>query len=374
MEHVLFLFLCLRGRYNFMNLSRWGLFSPGCYEGHFRMVFDWLGFNTLLVNSSMKGKKAIALDPSYLPKSGKKTAGLGRFYSGCAGRTLWGLEIMGLAAIDLESNTSLHLEAIQTVAKKGGNLLEVYGQSLLEIKDRLQKISSLLLADAYFSRGTFINPMCAAGFDVVTRLAKNAHIRYLYTGPKTGKKGRPRQYDGQLNPLDIDTAKAQLVKEDKKIRVWTLKVNIRAWKRNVSLVVVQHLDGENKPKTAKMYVSTDMAMTWKEILDAYSSRFQIEFLFRDAKQHTGLTNCQARSEEQIHFHVNASLTAVSIAKAQHLNDVDRKDKPFSMASIKSMNANALIFDKIIAMFPINPKTNIISAIRKKIIQVGAIAA
>ena len=149
MEHVLFLFLCLRGRYNFMNLSRWGLFSPGCYEGHFHMAFDWLGFNTLLVNSSMKGKKAIALDPSYLPKSGKKTAGLGRFYSGCAGRTLWGLEIMGLAAIDLESNTSLHLEAIQTIAKKGGNLLEVYGQSLLEIKDRLQKDLAQLDHDDY---------------------------------------------------------------------------------------------------------------------------------------------------------------------------------------------------------------------------------
>ena len=58
-----------------------------------------------------------------------------------------------------------------------------------------------------------------------------------------------------------------------------------------------------------------------QIIAYYKARFQIEFLFRDAKQFTGLMDCQARSKEAIHTHINASLTALNLLKLQ-----DRKDK------------------------------------------------
>ena len=40
------------------------------------------------------------------------------------------------------------------------------------------------------------------------------------------------------------------------------------------------------------------------------------FLFRDAKQFTGLTDCQARSQAKLNFHFNASLSAVTLAKLE----------------------------------------------------------
>jgi hypothetical protein len=42
----------------------------------------------------------------------------------------------------------------------------------------------------------------------------------------------------------------------------------------------------------------------------YQARFQIEFLFRDAKQFTGLMACQARSEEALLKSFNASFAAL----------------------------------------------------------------
>jgi hypothetical protein len=42
----------------------------------------------------------------------------------------------------------------------------------------------------------------------------------------------------------------------------------------------------------------------------------IAFLFRDAKQFTGLTDCQARSQAKLDFHFNASLPAVTLAKLE----------------------------------------------------------
>ena len=47
------------------------------------------------------------------------------------------------------------------------------------------------------------------------------------------------------------------------------------------------------------------------ILDYYTSRFQIEFMCRDVKQHTGLNDCQARSVNKLDFHFNAALTTIN---------------------------------------------------------------
>ncbi len=49
----------------------------------------------------MVGLLAIAIDSSYISKSGKKTPHIGTFWSGCASSMKHGLEIMGLALVDV---------------------------------------------------------------------------------------------------------------------------------------------------------------------------------------------------------------------------------------------------------------------------------
>lgn len=76
------------------------------------------------------------------------------------------------------------------------------------------------------------------------------------------------------------------------------------------------------------------------IYQYYKARFQqgrlaIEFLFRDAKQYVGLTHCQARSENKLHFHVNASLTAVGIAKITHHINNEQVSNSYSIADVKT---------------------------------------
>ena len=54
--------------------------------------------------------------------------------------------------------------------------------------------------------------------------------------------------------------------------------------------------------------STDTDQHAEEVTRNYRLRYQIELVIRDAKQHTGLTHCQARSQEKLDFHLNMSLT------------------------------------------------------------------
>ena len=63
----------------------------------------------------------------------------------------------------------------------------------------------------------------------------------------------------------------------------------------------------------------------------YKARFHIEFLFRDAKQFTGLSDCQARCKEALHFHFNAAMTALNLIKLE-----DRQHAPNSEGHVISI--------------------------------------
>ncbi|MDR2126624.1 MAG: hypothetical protein LBP63_07330, partial [Prevotellaceae bacterium] len=69
-----------------------------------------------------------AFEPSFIPKSGKKTYGLDSSWAGCAKKVKCGLEICGFAAVDVFKNTAFHLNAIQTPPLKNMSLLEYYCQ------------------------------------------------------------------------------------------------------------------------------------------------------------------------------------------------------------------------------------------------------
>ena len=77
-------------------------------------------------------------------------------------------------------------------------------------------------------------------------------------------------------------------------------------------------------------------MDGREVLDYYRTRFQLEFCFRDGKQHAGITNCQSTDFRKLDFHFNASLAAVNLAKAA----CKRLGIPYSISSCKSFIHNA----------------------------------
>ena len=130
----------------------------------------------------------------------------------------------------------------------------------------------------------------------------------------------------------------------------------KALKRNIRLVHVTYTSNKGK-QTRKLYFCTDTEMDALDILDCYRSRFQIEFLYRDGKQYTGLTDSQARSKNKLNFHFNAALTAINIAKVKHWLHLPKEMRnTFSMADVKTMNHNRLLLQRFIDVFGINAYT------------------
>lgn len=351
---ILILFLCIKGRINFLQLGRFGKHKEQRYRQQFEKQFDFLTFNKELILSQGSGRYAIAFDPSYISKAGKHTPGVGYFWSGCANRAKWGLEIGGLAAIDIHNNTAFHLEAVQTMVDKEQSLSDWYANVVSERKTQLHGISPYLVADAWFAKCSFVDQVIKNDMHVISRLRDDANLRYLYQGKHTGKRGRPKKYDGKVDNANINMSHFELVSKDKQAVIHSAIVYCISLKRNIK--VVHALCSTEKGKQShKLYFSTDINMSASDILKFYQSRFQIEFLYRDGKQHTGLTHCQARSESKLHFHFNASLTAINLAKICHWLSIPKEHrKTFSMTDIKTINHNALQLNLFFDKFGINP--------------------
>ena len=151
-------------------------------------------------------------------------------------------------------------------------------------------------------------------------------------------------------------------------KLYGLRVYAKALKRYVSLAVWYPMDG--RTDKWQLYFSTDDSMDGREVLDYYRTRFQLEFCFRDGKQHAGITNCQLTDFRKLNFHFNASLAAVNLAKAA----CKRLGIAYSISSCKSFIHNAYMLERFICVFGISPDPQVIDKLFKELILFTARAA
>ncbi|PHI17920.1 hypothetical protein CEQ90_20630, partial [Lewinellaceae bacterium SD302] len=195
----------------------------------------------------------------------------------------------GLAAVDLADKTALHLLAVQSLDFDVENPLDYYANILTINADDLRQVSDCVVVDAYFSKARFINQVLGAGFEVITRLRHDQVLYYHYNGPRRKGPGAPKQYDGRVDPRGLRPDKfvpcCQAV--DGTWCAYEGTAYVKAWKRWVRLVVVHSLDDEGRVIGHALLASTDKQLSGGEVKLRFESRFQQEFLYRDAKQELG---------------------------------------------------------------------------------------
>lgn len=118
------LFLTIPNRINFLQMGRFVRSSEQRFRMNFRKKFDWISFNRTLAQEGKPNRRAIAIDSSYICKSGKKTPGVGYFWS----------------------------------------VIGIYLRTIHSLKDDLLKLSDCLVADALFSKETFVTGAKALDF------------------------------------------------------------------------------------------------------------------------------------------------------------------------------------------------------------------
>ena len=351
---MLFLLMIIPRKANFTQMGRYGKRCEQCYRQTAERNVDWIEMNMWLSDFAFKegkGRNAIAIDPSYIKKSGKHTPYVGTFWSGCAGAVKHGLEILGIGVIDIDLHDCLMLKAVQTTLDNNDDtdnmsLYDWYAKILLDNKSVLQRITKILVADSAFSKRPFVDKRQETGFHVISRLRHDAALYYKWDGEPTGKPGRPRKKGDKINLDNIDMSKVkELDLEDNSGKAYAFKAWCKSLQRMVSLVIHELPNGGRR-----LYFSTDENMSGRDVMEYYCTRFQIEFCFRDAKQFVGLTDCQARDTRKLDFAFNSSFTAMNVAK------IVCKEYGLSMVRLKAMMINAYYAQRIIDVFEKDPNT------------------
>lgn len=342
------------GKVNFTNLSRYSHLSERTYRRHFEHPYEFIRFNQCLIEEVIVPThfQVGVVDASFVPKSGKATYGIDRFYNGKASRTEWGLEISMIAVVDVEQAIGYTLSMQQTLpveadAEETPNRTRVdnYLEHLRATRTALPAAVRYLVGDGFYSKLKWVNGVVDLELEVIGKLRCDANLKYLYDGPQK-VRGARRKYDGKVDLSDLSRWEAVgEVNDDTELYttiVWSVCL-----KRKIRVVYLLNQKHPERLCYALLF-STDLNLDPIQLYEAYRARFQIEFMFRDAKQFTGLTDCQARDEQKLDFHFNAALTALNLAKAEQYQQRNPWEPfVFSMASYKRRKLNQHLLEAFI---------------------------
>ena len=375
---LLALILALPGRMTFRNMSRYTNYHERTFARHFARDFDWPGFNQALLEPVLDAQVLIVTDCSFIPKSGKQTYGLDLFWNGSVARNERGLELSVIALIDQHRRDAYTLSALQTPPRTDlascASVVEgrtaFYLRQLEQIAPHLPEQARYVAADGYYAKKTYLDGVCKLGLHLIGKLRCDANLRYLYRGPHEKRPGRRRQYAGKVDLQDV--SRLDYVGEiESGIALYSEVVNSPHFKRNLRLAYLLDRRKPGKVRYAVLF-STDTDLDARELVRLYRLRFQVEFIFRDAKQYTGLSDCQARSQARLAFHFNASLAALNLARLAARSE--SSPTVFSMASVKRRGYNRLFLDRIIRYLDLKAEMVLIHPAYERLCNYGAIAA
>lgn len=356
----------IAGKRTFRNLARYMEITEHTFSRQMKKAFDFIGLNMALIKELNKDNdELIAVqDSTFIRKSGKTTYGLGFVWNGSASKTEKGLEVDVIAVVDVTNkNNAYTISAEQIPAstiqkkEKAKETMSTYSKIDFAV-NHVKKVLSQLMhigvkyiaADAFFAKEKYVNGIVSTGLHVISRLRIDARLRKLYSGEQKSR-GRRKKFDNGKFKIDDfkDSPIIQIV--DKGIELQSAIVHSVSLDRSIKVVLVRKKSNNNEYKEVLLF-STDLELDALKIYEYYVARFQIEFIFRDAKGFTGFTDCQSRDPKRMHYHFNASLTALNIVKIQDAKSQKNKSHhiPFSMASWTRKYHVDIVINRFISMF------------------------
>ncbi len=356
------------GRATFTNLSRYSGICERTYRRQYQRSFNFIKFNGELIQQAIPAQsvKILAVDCSFISKSGKQTYGLDYFYNGSAAKAEKGLEISAMAVVDVTNNIGYTLSVQQTPGRQKTQTndesektkqleetrINYYLEQLAATCPYLPTSLRYVVTDGFYSKFKWVKGVTDLELEAIGKLRRDADLRFPYQGEYSGR-GRPRKYAGKVDLTDYSNFELVTQLTDD-VELYTSVVWSMSLKRQIRLVYLLKKINSNSISYVLLF-STDLGLDAYSIYLYYKARFQIEFLFRDSKQFTGLADCQARDLTKLDFHFNSSLAALNLAKWDALqHHHSEQDFVFSMASYKRRALNHHLLELFIRQLDLEP--------------------
>jgi len=415
LRHMILALLGMTGRVSMLGLSRWTA-DGGSYrtiQRWFQTPLDWglllwTVVRTHLLNPN--GVYLLAGDDVVVSKAGKKTYGVGRFYSSIAGRPISSLSFLTLSLIDVAQRRSYplavaqHVPAAKTVppantvkdmenteaAKRGrgrpkgsknhAKPVPVLSAELTLLQTQVQRVLARiaplpvkhLVLDGFFGNYPTTGVVRGCGLHLISKLRHDAALYFPYTAAKPNRGPTPRYGDKLAYKALPEHAVCSSVTEGRfVIDTYQLTLWHKDFPDLLNVVVVVKTDTRSHKSSHVVLFSTDLSLTAAQLIDYYSLRFQIEFNFRDAKQYWGLEDFMNVSAVAVTNAVNLAFLMVNLSAV--LLPAHRQQHPdFSVLDLKLSYRTRRYLHEVLKSLPDPPSADFILRLGQRFTALGGI--
>ena len=346
--------LAMTGRVTMRGLARWAG-KGGSYrtiQRFFITNISWATLQWALIRHHLLDPDDVILiggDDVVVTKAGKHTYGLDRFFSSLYGKKVRGLSFLSVSLISVKRRTSYpvmleqldpqHLATPQEESKKKSQgtrgrpkgsknqqrrdvTLSPYLRFVQETTKRLLQLIGAQLQvmyfvfDGAFGHNDALQMVRQLGLHLISKLRYDAALYFPYAGPYAGR-GKRKKYGKKLDYRHIPEAYLQesSVEEAIETKIYQMNVWHKKFADLLNLVVIVKTNLTTQAVAHVVLFSSDLDLSYTQLIDYYRLRFQLEFNFRDAKQYWGLEDFMTIKQTPVYNSANMSMFMVNLSHA-----------------------------------------------------------
>lgn len=336
--------LTMTGRVTMLGIARWGErgTSYRTVQRFFHASVPWLQVGWRFFQQHLwdaEDTYLLAGDETVVTKSGKQTHGVERFFSSLVQKAVPSVAFFVLSLGSVKRRRSYPLLSQQVVrtaaeraaaaarrkpkkgtraktaggkrgrprgSKTGAGVAAPLNAELLRVQGWVRLVVEVvravlgvryLVLDGHFGNAGGYAVARGEGLELISKLRHDAALYEPYVGPQA-KRGAKRKYGTKLKYDDlppaalVSTSVAEGVQTDTYQGLYWHK----AFGVQLNVVVIVKTKVAAGKRSHVVLFSSDLTLEAAPLVEYYSLRFQLEFNFRDAKQHWGLEDFMVTDE------------------------------------------------------------------------------
>lgn len=356
----------------------------------------------------------IAGDESVVTKSGSQTHGLDRFFASLYGKPVLGIAFFALSLVAVKERRSYPVSISQVVrteeekaaakqrtkarkkkkkkaksrlsgrpvgSKNKNKSLFCPTPELCRINSMIEALLKLissflpltyLVMDGHFGHNQALLMAKKNGLQIISKLHHNSALCEKFDGNYSGK-GRHRIYGKQLGVKNLPPKYLKKITTDAGIvtRYYQAELLHRDFAQALNVVIIVKVNLRTQKQSNVNLFTSDLELGWEAIVDYYSLRFQIEFNFRDAKQHWGLEDFMNQTEQGVTNAANLCFFMVNLSQTM-LKDKSPSAKISGVLDLKSYFRGLKYAAETLKLLLQKPEPILIQEIIEQVASIGRI--
>ena len=418
MSRIILALLTMTGRVTMTGITRWSGegTSYRTVQRFFATVIPWPQLFWLITRQHLVQPDDVYIlagDEVVVTKSGKTTFGLDRFFSGIYQKVVPSVAFFSLALISTTTRRAFPLrleQIVRTEAEKAASKAKAAAKKTkqpgpkckagrpkgsknqpkteLTLSPELQRIQTMLKAqlhlmagmlplvyltlDGHFGNSPTLQMVRGCDLHLMSKLRSDAALYFAYDGPYQGR-GPRRKYGAKL---DVDAIPAQYLcqrstENGVETRISQVEVLHKEFPQLLNVVVIVKINLTTQKRAHVILFSSDLTLPYDKLIDYYSLRFQIEFTFRDAKQHWGLEDFMTVTATGVSNAANLSLMMVSLS-AVLLEEGRQAEPQCSVLDLKAWYRGSKYVHETLKLLPERPNDIVVEQIYRQVARLGRI--